>query len=259
MLPHDRRDQWLDTAVSGIRFGLDRKAVRKELEDHMEDKLAGLRRLFPDIPEEEAQDRVLRDMGDAQELKASLARVHRPWLGYLWRVSQWVLAAAVLLLLFSSGRWGSGWFAASGRRDWEGTTLLTPAGERVELGGYTVSMTRASIRGEGNEANILWAELRITAPWFWALDGRSLCSHTSATDSLGNIYYSDDRWSRLDPAAYPTPARWVRGTLLDRTPFHRDCWLSVWGVDPEAEWLRLEYEWLGSGFSMTIDLKEAEG
>ena len=29
-----KQDQWLDTAVSGIRFHLDRKRVRRELEGH---------------------------------------------------------------------------------------------------------------------------------------------------------------------------------------------------------------------------------
>jgi len=32
------RTSWLDTAVSGIRFGPDREAVRAELQQHIEDK-----------------------------------------------------------------------------------------------------------------------------------------------------------------------------------------------------------------------------
>ena len=43
------RTSWLDTAVSGIRFGPDRKAVRAELEGHIEDKTADLQRIFPGI------------------------------------------------------------------------------------------------------------------------------------------------------------------------------------------------------------------
>ena len=44
------RTSWLDTAVSGIRFGPDRKAVRAELEGHIEDKTADLQRIFHGIP-----------------------------------------------------------------------------------------------------------------------------------------------------------------------------------------------------------------
>ena len=92
-----KQDQWLDTAVSGIRFHLDRKRVRRELEGHLEDKKADLRRIFPDIPEAEAQSRALAAMGDPEELKTALAKVHKPWLGWLWQASQWVM----LLLMFA--------------------------------------------------------------------------------------------------------------------------------------------------------------
>ena len=91
---------WLDTAVRGIRFGPDRRAVRSELAGHLEDRAADLRRIFPDLTDEEARERTLAGMGDAAEVGKQLARVHRPWLGYLWRVSRWAsVAAAVLLAL----------------------------------------------------------------------------------------------------------------------------------------------------------------
>lgn len=92
---------WLDTAVSGIRFGLDREEVRAELEAHIEDKVLDLQRIFPGIAEEEARERALTGMGDPEELKISLAKVHRPWLGYLWRASQVLLAAALVLAVWN--------------------------------------------------------------------------------------------------------------------------------------------------------------
>ena len=87
---------WLDTAVKGIRFAPDRRAVRAELAGHLEDRAADLRRIFPDLADEEAQERTLAGMGDAAEIGKQLARVHKPWLGYLWRASQIVLAAALV-------------------------------------------------------------------------------------------------------------------------------------------------------------------
>ena len=53
--------QWLDTAVKGVRFGPDRAAARAELEAHLEDKEADLRRIFPDMTAEEAEH-ILRDI-----------------------------------------------------------------------------------------------------------------------------------------------------------------------------------------------------
>ena len=91
--------------MSGIRFGPDRAAVRKELDGHIEDRMADLRRIFPNIPQEEACARALSAMGDPEELKISLARVHRPWLGWMWTVSKWMrwCALAAFLLICAGG------------------------------------------------------------------------------------------------------------------------------------------------------------
>ena len=90
---------WLDTAVGGIRFGPDRAAVREELEAHMEDKAADLQRIFPGISREEAEERALSEMGDPAEIGKELARVHKPWLGWLWRASGVLLALALIAFL----------------------------------------------------------------------------------------------------------------------------------------------------------------
>ena len=47
---------WLDLATAGIRFGPDRAAVRRELAAHLEDKRADLRRRYPDLSEQEADE-----------------------------------------------------------------------------------------------------------------------------------------------------------------------------------------------------------
>ena len=92
-------EQWLDAAVAKIRFGLDREEVRAELSAHLEDKTLDFQRIFPDMTREEAQERAVSDMGDPAEVGKELAKVHKPWLGYLWRVSQAALAAVLLLLV----------------------------------------------------------------------------------------------------------------------------------------------------------------
>ena len=71
----NKMQQWLDTAVGGIRFGPDRKEVRAELQAHLEDKTADLQRIFPDISPEEAEAWAIGEMGDAEELRS--ARVAR--------------------------------------------------------------------------------------------------------------------------------------------------------------------------------------
>ena len=63
--------RWLETAVSGIRFKPDRLAVRAELYAHLEDRTLDLLRIFPDMDPDEARDRALSTMGDAEIGRAS--------------------------------------------------------------------------------------------------------------------------------------------------------------------------------------------
>ena len=89
------RLEWLDTATGKIVFRPDREAVRKELEAHFED-LREARGL-----DEEAATAA---MGDPSALAEELGRIHRPWPGYLWRVSRWLLLAALVACLALCGR-----------------------------------------------------------------------------------------------------------------------------------------------------------
>ena len=88
--------QWLDRATAGIRFKPDRKEVRAELEAHLEDKALDFQRIFPGLTEAEARERAASDMGDPEEIGKELAKVHRPWLGYLWRASKVLIVLLVL-------------------------------------------------------------------------------------------------------------------------------------------------------------------
>lgn len=88
--------RWLETAVSGIRFKPDRLAVRAELYGHLEDRTLDLMRLFPDMDPDEARDRALSTMGDAEELKkpdpAVWANMFSEW-GVGWREVAFFLSA----------------------------------------------------------------------------------------------------------------------------------------------------------------------
>ena len=125
-----REDEWLDLAVRGIRFKPDREAVRAELSAHLEDKAADLRRIFPDMAPREAQKRALGEMGEAEEIGRELARIHRPWLGWLWTASRWALGLSLALAL---GLWG--WRGLSALDTWrmlgEANEGKVPYGEQV--------------------------------------------------------------------------------------------------------------------------------
>ena len=62
---------WLDTAVKGIRFGPDRRAVRAELAGHLEDRAADLRRIFPDLTDQEPKSGPWRGWGTPRRSASS--------------------------------------------------------------------------------------------------------------------------------------------------------------------------------------------
>lgn len=198
---------WLSIATSGIRFGPDQEAVRRELMEHMEDKAADLMRIFPDMTEEEAGERALSEMGDAWELKKELARVHRPWLGYLWRCTQvlvWGLLALSLIAALGSGAgllenqiypWkdarrsqvvGRALYE-DGTPDWEGERLavLQVDGEE-RLGRAVISVSKAA-RWREPERDCLILRLRITWDRPWETNFMAI-SCLRAEDDLGNTY-----------------------------------------------------------------------
>lgn len=255
---------WLDTAVSGIRFKPDRRAVRAELEGHIEDKKADLRRIFPDIPAEEAADRALAAMGDPEELKVSLAKVHRPWLGWLWRLSQAALAAAVCLLL-TSGILVDIWNIRDSEdpgTDRQGIVALEPDGTRVRTDGYTIAMTKAyrwtHTYPEGETETRLSVTLRRSSPMFWCRDSdysSSWNTFLTGEDSAGNYYPSyQERWN--EPEYRMGLWEFVWPNWREDGLFRTDCELMIPLKDPDAEWLRLNYDWMGRRFSFTVHLKE---
>ena len=109
-IERDPVGQWLDAATKAIRFGPDRRAVRSELSAHLEDKTLDFQRIFPDLTQEEAQDRAASEMGDPEEIGKELARLHKPLLGHAWLASKVllgvVIGAAVLLFANRTYQYG---------------------------------------------------------------------------------------------------------------------------------------------------------
>ncbi len=190
---------WLDTATKKIRFRPDRESVRRELEAHLEDlrDASGLE-----------EDAALRAMGDPAELAEELGRIHRPWMGYLWRLSQLALAGAAvtycLLVVLLAVR-PDAYRLLPGRAlyhylTWENGTVMEqnlleereiPCGETIKTGGYTIRAERVVLQEvdyEGPQRN-LHIDLDITssrweeplALWYAVSGGRF------STGTIGHI------------------------------------------------------------------------
>jgi len=268
---------WLDTAVSGIKFGPDKRAVRKELEEHLEDKTLDLRRIFPDMTEEEARERALAGMGDAKELKIALAKVHKPWLGYVWMASRVLIAVGVLwLLAIGLFRGDDAYLGDDPRSEWWDTDglprtaimgngddlrylpgedpnqlLALEPGLRAEVNGQHISLLRTALWREEDGRQTLYCYLRVNTWRFWER-GVLREDWMKVTDSKGKVY-------GLGEDAPEDPE--ISGLLNGMTPggygpFHSGYELYLRKWDPEAEWVRLDY---GPGepiFTFTVDLEE---
>ena len=168
------RYKWAERATAKIRFRPDRKAVVRELLEHIQDLLDHYGETG--MGEEAAEAAALAAMGDPESIADELGRLHRPWLGYLWRVSQGLAAIGVCLVLcairvFSSPRLYDlpGWEVYD-RLTWRAEAVIGEPGEAEEYelipsgltstGGYTIRAERAVLRRGGGPAQ--------EAPW-WTL------------------------------------------------------------------------------------------
>ena len=284
------KSQWLTTATWGVRFGPDRKAVRAELEAHLEDKEADLLRLYPDLSPREAETRVLREMGDPIELQKELAKVHRPWLGYLWRASQTLLGLAVALTLWTGipraaelvqsrmeeqdtvpSVWdcylrGEDPFqpgsphASETEETGAGVTrtpLLTVSPtQAVQAGQFRLRVTQAALwsfaKEDGTESRWLFWEVEAQGPPWLDLSPVVLQEQVRGVDSLGNRYLSTLE-GHMSGRPYIRANPGESGLLSQRFEMSVDGDLA-----PGAEWFRLEYDWGGTQWSLTIPLTGEE-
>ena len=132
------RYKWAERATAKIRFRPDREAVARELLEHIQDLLDHCGETG--MGEEAAEAAALAAMGDPESIADELGRLHRPWLGYLWRVSQGLLLAAIGVCLvlcairvFSSPRLYDlpGWEVYD-RLTWRAEAVIGEPGEAEE-------------------------------------------------------------------------------------------------------------------------------
>ena len=193
---NSKQNGWLDTAVAGIRFKPDQRAVRAELQAHLEDKTADLRRIFPDMTDEEAEVRAVEEMGDAAEIGKELARLHKPWLGYLWRASKWV-AAALVLVLVAINVVKNDYFQSAGYPLWGqfSTVYGRTEGEKIQLGGYTFQIVGAAYveyPEDSPHADRVQVAFRVSTPRFWErINEGALQSALTMTGPEGWVWNMD--------------------------------------------------------------------
>ena len=247
---------WLDTAVAGIRFGPDRAAVRAELEAHLEDKQADLRRIFPDMLPEDAEARALEDMGDPAEIGKELARIHKPWLGYLWRASKWI-AILLVVLLMAANILNNDHYQSAGYPLWGAfSTVHGPQeGEKTELGGYTFQIVGAAYLDYPEDwpsfPDRVQVAVRVSTPRFWErIDQDGLKQALTLTDGAGQ------QWSMRTVVIGPGEEAPERMSVLYRAEwglFHDTYLAEVETTWQEGDRIQLEFTFGKGSFTLAVD------
>ena len=239
--------QWLDAAVAKIRFGPDRREVRAELSAHLEDKALDFQRIFPGLTEDEARERAAAEMGDPEEVGRELAKIHKPWLGYLWRASQITLGIVLAVGVCQFGGWL--WTQVTtpnvgGNQDsW--AVEIPFSGGTVQAGQYAIQAEGTlCLLEQGDDLGTLEVAWRASSPRFW--ESPSYNEYWWAEDDQGNVYISGaERRMRNS----------LRGLVVDQNGHnqYRGVYVPSWdrsglgwsndgqvySVPRDAQWVRL--------------------
>ena len=244
---------WCREVLEQVRFRPDHEAIRKELVAHLEDGRADLERLG--YPRDLAEERALQAMGNAGEVGRALDRAHKPWLGWLWKVSRWLVMLALAVCLLTAlpavltrqlpdvAAWLDPEPAYSWKEDssqgWQSLTCPPP----FQAGAYTIEAEQAVYYWEEElQRGHLSVDLRSRTLKFW-LEGPALGGYLEAVDSNG---------VRYDGYQYP----YVSGSGPNNGHFQNAMWISVNGIEGDPAWIGITHK--TAGWTIRVELPRGE-
>ena len=195
---------------------------------------------------------------DPAEIGKALARLHKPWLGYLWRASKWGAAILVVLLmainLFLSDHFQSYGYALWGR---ESTVYGRTEGEKIQMGGYTFQIVGAACLDYPQD----WREsrdrvqvaFRVSTPRFWErIDEGALQSALTMTGP-GDWSYGMDR-ALLEQDPETMSDRMICGLQRAEWGLFHDTYTAYGDVEwTEGESICLKFHFGKGSFTLTVD------
>ena len=272
-------ESWAHRAARHIRFKPDRAPAEEELLAHMEDRAEAL--IGGGMPVRDAEQAALAAMGDADEVGAALAAVHKPWLGYLWLWSRRVLIVCVLAALIAA-------FGAADRLPLAPNSGAAEFREELELWvtdpeHYTVAVLDADCRAKSDG-------FTFTVPRAAVVSNKAYVYTEEYDGKTYNVAVNSQRilllhleCSRLLPMTDDLPAFRYFYAVDDLGNRYEDFWavrnddmqlagnysqVSLWRsryaariarLDPDASWVELRYDRDGRDVRLRIDLTGGEG
>ena len=257
--------RWCDCAAQYIKYGPERDRVYAELYSHMEDKYLDL--VDAGLEPPDAEKLTVRAMGDYHEVGRALEKIHKPFWGYILRITWVVLMIVAIVAVHKVVT--SNYVTIYGVRDEisilgtlynldEDDTLYYPDCKDSSDGyTFTVPVVRvtcwdveATEYAEAHHAHMIHFTVRATSPYPWS-DCPSMRRFT-AVDNFGNVYTLRD----LEKGnAYS-----ICGNYFHTGLFSWDfCgWLEGSEFDEIAhdiEWFDLCYTEAGRDIRLHIDLR----
>ncbi len=96
------KSEYIKRVLKEIYFTFDRKKIKKELMDHMEDLEQDF--LSSELDVEKREKLICEEMGDPTVIGKVLNQIHNPWLGYLWLISRILM---LCLIFYSASYFGT--------------------------------------------------------------------------------------------------------------------------------------------------------
>ena len=242
-------DDWAEQVVERMWFPPDRKRVRKELLDHMEDAREAL--MEQGLTDEQAQEQAVTAMGDAKAVGKALNKAHRPILGWLWFASKWIsifMVVLVVLQLWVSGRnpiremVTDAFFIEECEQHWEHQTPIQ-SGLKLKEGDYTIQLHHGAF--SVMDENIgMELGLQITTDRLWQIWPRGL-ERLRAELSTGV-----DGWEQNRDDDVWVSVQVENNSFLPVWKAH--VFVEAWSEDP-VEWVRFYVPDTDIDFTVYLD------
>lgn len=243
--------KWAADATSLIRFAPDRNAVMEELLAHMEDSICAKVEAGNDPAA--AEEMTLKEMGEPYIVAKEMARIHRPFWGYLWKITNILkiivliyiaISPAVLGLKHFNNRYDPNLYYSESPKGYRLLADFTPK-EYVKTNGYKVSIARIQIWQTGKNTRFAKYTLKVTNinPWLY---GPLFTYYMYTVDNLNNRY--NFRYSQYGPL----PGKETCGNLAYSGMFKTYFEMWITDIDLNASELKLCFNLYGNDFNITI-------
>ncbi len=258
--------QWCEIATCRISFGPDRRKVADELMGHLEDRRDAL--MAQGMDERTATDQALESMGDAKEIAPQLGALHKPFWGYVLRISKILLIILLCLSLNPIRKYVKN-LDLDNNVSYRDFAVFDPASYGGDTGRtlHHLSQPELSFSTDGshftltdacvfsnNSSDFTQLYIRIQQTTLLPQTEHKeyftyfrITSFFTARDSLGNEYPC--YW---DGTGGENPYLLSGGAQTGLFTYTHECWIN--NFPAEAEWVDICYERDGRSFSLRVYL-----